>query len=726
MQRKDEILAKKARLAELKRQREQRSKEFSANRQSIGGPVEVGYVQETSPSPSTDNNGQGSPSQSKTESRKELETLISSLVGEDKGPGTPATPPSQRRTRPSSYAASPSRAPTEEPEGTPQSQQSLEPGAPQALSFAPLRTLYEIRSDPPKREIITYSKGVQTSDPLPPSPSDSDDEEDGDGRRRISSRRQREREEELRSNLRKEIEEELKALQKSGDETTGQSLEDGTKRDKENFPARALTTEELDAVTSSNEFLDFVERSSKVIERALDEEYDVLADYAHGGAGIEDDDGEFGGKGGRKGRRIRETMQFFDERWSRKRIISDISFSPKFPELLLTSHTKNPSAPHDPAGLVLVWNTHMHSRPEYVFQSTSDILTAKFSPFHPNLIVGGSYSGQVLLWDTRNRGPHPVQKTPLTGMGTGHTHPVYSLNVVGTQNAHSITSTSTDGVFAAWSIDVLGQPQEYLELTAPPLLQPATNGSSQAQPQLTRPTDDLSPLTTAFPPSDPTYFLAGTESGAIHVAHRYPRAGYRAGIDPTVLYSGHAAPVVALDFHRPAGPLDLGDLCLSAGLDWSIKLWRVRPPASVGLGALGGGAGRERLDVVSPVLELPRDDAVYDVKWSPAKPGVFAAVDGTGALEVWDLTVDTEVPVARGSPALSANGFGSAGPTVKGRALNKCAWEPHEGRKIAVGGLDGVLSLWEVGGDLGGAESAKAEEWSRMKKLVQKLEGKST
>lgn len=34
--RKDEILAKKARLAELKRQRELRQKEFS-NRQSIGG-----------------------------------------------------------------------------------------------------------------------------------------------------------------------------------------------------------------------------------------------------------------------------------------------------------------------------------------------------------------------------------------------------------------------------------------------------------------------------------------------------------------------------------------------------------------------------------------------------------------------------------------------------------------------------------------------------------------
>lgn len=40
-QRKDEILAKKAKLAELKRQRELRQKEFTQSRQSIGEPSEV-------------------------------------------------------------------------------------------------------------------------------------------------------------------------------------------------------------------------------------------------------------------------------------------------------------------------------------------------------------------------------------------------------------------------------------------------------------------------------------------------------------------------------------------------------------------------------------------------------------------------------------------------------------------------------------------------------------
>lgn len=196
------------------------------------------------------------------------------------------------------------------------------------------------------------------------------------------SRRERDREEELRQNIRKEIEEELKAtrdlvidgpLKSNGQETA-------------NFPARSLTTEELNAVTSSDDFMDFVERSSKVIERALDEEYDILADYALSGAnGVGDDDDEYGTSRGSKGRRrVKQIAQFYDERWSRKRMISAMNFSPKFPELVLAAYTKNPSAPHEPDGLVQVWNMHLHNRPEFVFHAQSDVLTAKFSPFHPN------------------------------------------------------------------------------------------------------------------------------------------------------------------------------------------------------------------------------------------------------------------------------------------------------------------------------------------------------
>ncbi|OCL12072.1 WD40 repeat-like protein, partial [Glonium stellatum] len=549
-QRRDEIIAKRAKLAELKRQRELRQREFSASRQSIDATELV------------------QPTPSRADSRRELESIISALVGESRpGSTAPGSPAGGKGSRPTSVISAGQLSSDNAEISSPTSNTPAPPvGAIQRLSIGPLTTVYETLSSP-KPEILTYSKGIQTSEPWsPPKQRSFGSDSEGDesptraktprAAKRLS-RRERERDEELRQNLRREIEEELKTLQQLGSDNMATAS-----ISQQSFPARTLTNEELNAVTSSEDFLDFVERSSKVIERALEQEYDILADYALGGMnGLDDDDDGYGTTGTKKGRRIKEIAQFWDERWSKKRMISDLGFSTKFPELVLASYTKNPSAPHDPDGLIQVWNLHMHDRPEYMFHAQSDILTAKFSPFHPNLIIGGAYSGQVLLWDTRAKSA-PVQKTPLTG--SGHTHPVYSLDIVGTQNANNIISCSTDGVVCGWTVDMLSQPQEYLELANPP---PAK-------------TEDMAPTCIAFPHADPTYFLAGTEEGAIYPCHRYDRAGAKAGVDARLAYRGHAAPVMSLDFHPARGMLDLGDLVLSASVDWSVKLWKVRPPAA--------------------------------------------------------------------------------------------------------------------------------------------------
>lgn len=38
-------------------------------------------------------------------------------------------------------------------------------------------------------------------------------------------------------------------------------------------------------------------------------------------------------------------------------------------------------------------------------------------------------------------------------------HPVYCVNVVGTQNANNLISISTDGKMCSWSLDMLSTPQ---------------------------------------------------------------------------------------------------------------------------------------------------------------------------------------------------------------------------------------------------------------------------
>ncbi|EER39001.1 cytoplasmic dynein intermediate chain [Histoplasma capsulatum H143] len=644
-QRKDEILAKKAKLAELRRQRELRQREFSQTRQSIGeGGSEI-----LAPTPG------------RADSRAELDSLISRLVDRPSSAALKegVESPKGRGSRPNSVLSASQLSGEILESVTP-------PTRPVSLSIATQTTPFPAAEPPtaaavppPKPEVVTYSKGVQTDSWTEPRSrsidGNSGSEDDSSpttsrANKRLSRRQQRERDEEIRGRLRKEVEEEIQsAKEMAGGGTTQKSTDI-------RYPLRTLTNDELNAVTSSNDFLDFVEKSSRVIERALDEQYDVLTDYALGGisanGGGEND--EYGNDKKRRG--IEELVQFYDERWSKKRMISDINFSPKFPELVLASYTNNVTAPHDPNGIVQVWNLHLHSRPEYVFHSMSDILTAKFSPFHPNLIVGGSYSGQVLLWDTRSSragGGAPVQKTPLTG--SGHTHPGLHISIV----------------------------------------------------------EDLAPTTMTFPQSDPTFFLVGTEEGAIYPCHRYDRAGAKAGTDHRLSYRGHAAPVMSTIFHPARGAIDLGDLMLSSSLDWSVKLWRVRPPAVT---STSHTSATTPAQVVSPVLDLNREDVVYDARWSPHRPGVFALVDGAGSVEVWDLCTDTEVYAARATPTKARN-------AVIEQGLNKVAWEERDGRRLATGGLDGVVTVFEVGKDLsGGPDEVPTEEWSAMKKLVAKLE----
>ncbi|KAL0640351.1 hypothetical protein Q9L58_000632 [Maublancomyces gigas] len=649
-QRKAELIAMKAKLVEIKRRNAERQQSLSMSRRS---------AELTFPHP-----------QSSYSSRESIEALVDSLVGVGARPSSTGPMMGMKSSRPNSVMSaaessfSDTASPTMHSSGgvamTPEST-TPSPLTMQNISIAPLTITYDAPPSP-VREIITYSREVQTAEAW----TEPDDEDNDD-----PTSRSRGSDEELRERIRKEIEEELKQLQTDESEQQIDGQPGGATNG--GVFARELTDEERAAITASEDFLDFIERSSKVVERALDMEYDVLADY---GLGISAEDEE------QSGRMIKEVAQFYDERWSKKRMISDINYSPKFPELLLASYTKNPSAPHDPDGLVLVWNMHMHHRPEYVFHAQSDVLTARFSPFHPNLIVGGAYSGQVLLWDTRAKS-QPVLKTPLTG--SGHTHPVYSVSVIGTQNANNILSCSTDGVVCGWTVDMLAQPQELLELTTPP---PSK-------------TDDLSPTCMAFPHSDPTYFLVGTEEGTIYPCHRYDRAGAKAGVEPRIAYRGHAGPVMSVDFHPVRGPVDLGDLVLSSSVDWSVKLWKARPPVATTSSTSG------ITQTATPILEFSREDVVYDAAWSPVKPGMFGLVDGAGQLEIWDITVDTEVPIAKAQPS------SRVGATHLTKGLNKLAWEEHDGKRVAVGGLDGTVTVFEVAID-----PPRNEEWASVKRLV--------
>jgi len=331
----------------------------------------------------------------------------------------------------------------------------------------------------------------------------------------------------------------------------------------------------------------------------------------------------------------------------------------------------------EPDGIVAVWNLHLLERPEFVFHSQSDVLSVCFSHFHSNLIFGGTYSGQILLWDTRSK--HlPVLKTPLSA--AGHTHPVYAIQMVGTQNAHNLITSSTDGTVCSWLVDMLAQPQETLELVHA--------GHHK--------TAEVSITTLDFPDNETTTFFVGTEEGNVYQANRYDRAGAKAGLNQFDIYRGHAGPVMGLNFHPLLGPVDFSDLFLTCSVDWTVKLWRSKSIAKPSTS----------LQSISPLYSFDEaDDYVYDVKWHPSHPAVFGTADGSGRFDFWNLNIDTEVPVV-------------STPIGAGRAINKLEWDRKDGRRVALGGSDGKLYIYDIG-DMG---VPRETEWADLQRTIANMQ----
>jgi dynein intermediate chain len=198
----------------------------------------------------------------------------------------------------------------------------------QTFTTSPLSTVQIAPSEvsqaqPRKTEVITYEKSTQTSNNLEPlrSRGQGTDEWVDDG---VNPEQRAKELEKIRLDLRKEVEEEVRATLDTTKISSGES-----KNDQERFPLRTLTEEEREAVLTSKEFRDFVDTSTRVIDRALDEQYDILIDYTQGSGEIDEDDDGYGKGRSRRGRRVKQVAQYWDERRSKKRMISDICFSPK-------------------------------------------------------------------------------------------------------------------------------------------------------------------------------------------------------------------------------------------------------------------------------------------------------------------------------------------------------------------------------------------------------------
>ncbi|XP_003240371.1 cytoplasmic dynein 1 intermediate chain isoform X7 [Acyrthosiphon pisum] len=420
---------------------------------------------------------------------------------------------------------------------------------------------------------------------------------------------------------------------------------------------RELSDAEKMMIVHSEDFQQFMDRAGRVMERALSENVDIYTDYT--GALDDNDVNE-----DKSSTRLSLTRVFYDEHWSKNRLVTSLDWSQQFPELTVASYNIS-DAPHEPDGVVLVWNTKFKKNsPEYVFHCQSRVLSATFARFHPNLILGSTYSGQIVLWDNRAQKKTPIQRTPLSN--TAHTHPVYCIQVVGTQNAHNLISISTDGRLCCWSLDMLTQPVERLDLTA-------------------KQSKSVSVSTFAFLHDDVNKFVFGSQEGAAYSACRHTK---KAGVVES--YESHIAPITAIDTHCAVGNTDFSHLFLTSSIDWTIKLWNIKES--------------------KPIHSFENNnDYVSSVAWSPVHPSVFAAIDVTGRLDLWNLNNNTESP--------------TASTILDNSPLLKSLMWSQNGTHLSVGDEYGKISVFQVGEQM---TQPRHDDWSKLSNTLQELKSNQT
>ncbi|ETN03343.1 hypothetical protein PPTG_16370 [Phytophthora nicotianae INRA-310] len=470
-----------------------------------------------------------------------------------------------------------------------------------------------------------------------------------------------------------------------------------------------LSVEDKTSLMQSDAMEAFLTKASRVIERALNtsSKYDIMIDY---GADVEQDSAVEEAT-----ESLKQQYVFADSQWSKHRAVTDVDVSPFYPELTLVAYTaRNFLEDEDKddgmssqwdtmgnsataaltevaaitEGVVLLWSTALPGRPEYRFTCHSQVTSACFNPFDRHIIIGGTYSGQIVVWDTRAKSA-PVQKTALSAFS--HTHPIYAMAVAGTKTSYTLISASTDGRVCVWDLDHLQKPLDMLDLRISLSIVSNYTSVNTSDKKM-----EASVTSFAVLGKEIKELFIGTEAGKLYSTKidqqkNKPGAGddsssmdtdkknrnsllgsstgdlVREVIVEAVSKDGsHFGPVTAMHFN-PLLPAHRDSLLLTCSLDSTVKLWSLEHPEF-------------------PVLSFePSSEYISDVRWSPLHPALFAVADSSGSVSIWNILRDVEVSVVS--------------EKISDKSLNKIRWSA-DGKSVITGDADGKSYIYEVPSDI--------------------------
>ncbi|KAF4670396.1 Cytoplasmic dynein 1 intermediate chain 2 [Perkinsus chesapeaki] len=482
-------------------------------------------------------------------------------------------------------------------------------------------------------------------------------------------------------------------------------------------PIGSLSEEEKEAICQRRDFGDFLQRASKIVEKAIGIselsgclEVDPFIDYA-----TEERLRDSGGSAGKESAAaLRVTDRVFASFGEEGRLgeITDLRWHGGIPELFIACsgagswqcHNRN----RKECPSVAVWSIAMPKRPEFVLKSHTAVVTAMSDKFKPTLYVGGSVSGSVLIWDTRAKFS-PVQWSPAIGScarddncctSSLHTQPICGMELVGTKNAHHITTVSREGKVCLWSTAQLVGWHEASW---------AIHLSSQNEPHhsvLFKDADqrDYSVSTVAFSEADANLITFGTYDGHIVKAQLdtttgNTNPGWQVAKASALAHDGM---VTALDYHPLTLKRHPDDILASGSLDWTVKLWNgaamehcgnshVHTAATDLAGLLGT---KETSPAASIATVDSYKDTLTDVRWHPHHPAVLATSSAEG-IHICNFNRDTE------SPVLSIR--------TPGSSVQRLAWN-GDGRLLLAGDAEGRVTLYEADRSI---YQPRAGEWNR-------------
>ncbi|CAD7943387.1 unnamed protein product [Amoebophrya sp. A25] len=360
--------------------------------------------------------------------------------------------------------------------------------------------------------------------------------------------------------------------------------------------------------------------------------------------------------------------------------------------------------------------------PDVKIEVQGEVLSLAFHPRLPSILAGGSYNGELILWDTSQTASDP-QIAMSSIDDYFHREAIHEVSWIEQEKKFLLATISGDGRILLWDIT------DNLEFPC--------RGFSILQKKRT-----VGGRALAFSPFDSSLFVLGSETGALirgmcpqvvadsssvsltgadaskwktsakrfldavpassrmnirHHVEAYVQKSvvekdqgitaqtiFRSKPDANLLFpqpkttdlEPHPGPITAArfsPFHRK--------MLLSAGLDGGVKLFDIlqQRPLYVFYPTAAAASGHGGNNLISGVNTASSSVALADVAWSHARPLVFAvAPEAGGAILVYDLMRSKHQAVV----------------SVPCRKATRVRFNPTQRGLLAAGNVDGELRIF--------------------------------